>query len=317
MRALAWTLSTLLIACGGSDDPGGVGGASGATASGGSGGVAGSAGSAGAGGGAAGQAGCATELTPPGTDPTCLASVSGRLVDDDGGPIGGVVASVCGPVCFYGETGADGRFTVDVNAVLTPADYSVLAHARPLRASFYFRLPALTADGTVDVGDLPVLALPDGPPLALDGTAQTVTSGEVTLSVPDGVTVKLDPEDLAGGDDGKKLRVLRLDRSRYATFGIDDAYFAVYAFAPFEAWFRAADKSETTARVSFAPGGDLTPGAAIEVAALGSYLFPEWIAPAQLGPAASAAVAADGRTVELDAGQGLPYLTWVALRAKP
>ncbi len=316
MRLLALSLCHLaLLGCSNQDTTPAVGdGAAGASGGGAAGmGMGGASGS----GGSGGQPSCSTDVAPPGADPVCLRSVGGRLVSDDGSPLAGVVTSVCGPICFYGETAADGTFEVVVEAMLTPADYSILAHARPDRATFYFRLPNVPADGVVEMGDLPALALPGGVPLKLDGTAQAVTSGEVTLHVDDGVTVKLDPEDLAAGDAGRNLRALRVPAERFAEFGVDPSHFAVYAFAPFEAWFRNADKSETTARLSFATDGSRAAGTKIEVAALGSYLFPTWITPAAFEPIATGTVSTDGTTIEMDSGEGLRYLTWVALRELP
>jgi hypothetical protein len=43
----------------------------------------------------------------------------------------------------------------------------------------------------------------------------------------------------------------------------------------------------------------------------------DWVTPAAFEPVANARVTADGTRIELDSGEGLRYLTWVALRAKP
>jgi hypothetical protein len=43
-------------------------------------------------------------------------------------------------------------------------------------------------------------------------------------------------------------------------------------------------------------------------------VYPDWVTPAAFEKVASAHVSADGSRVELDPGEGLPHLTWIALR---
>jgi hypothetical protein len=165
---------------------------------------------------------------------------------------------------------------------------------------------------------------PDGPTLVVKtdrvgAPAQTVSNGDVTLEVAAGVLVELDVEDVLAADLGKRFRVLAIPAERQARFAKPELGIrALYAFAPFESSFiNESDESLAQARLSFKNSTGFAAGAAIEVLALGTYLYPEWIQTAAFVPVATAHVTSDGGRIEMDPGQGIPHLTWVGLRAKP
>jgi hypothetical protein len=254
----------------------------------------------------------------------CVLRVLGRAIDQDGASAPADLAvSACGPTqCNPGTTDAAGRFDIEVGLHLFPSVYAVQVHARPNYASFYFPLPDALSS-TVDMGDLRILAMPaSGPAFAIDraGTpAQSLTSGDVTLDVGDGVYVRLDVESVLAGDLGKQFRALRIPDALLGEFtsGASDIR-AMYAFEPFESSFEVGGmpNSEVTVRLSFATTAGLTDGAAVEVLALGSYVYPDWLPIGKFSHAANAHVIPErtGSHVELDAGEGLRHLTWVALR---
>lgn len=324
MAARGLALLTLALAAGCSNDESGAN--SGSAGQGGSGGAAGQAGSGGAAG--AGEDGgkqpCSMD---PATFPqgsTCVLEARGRVIDGSGAPRPKLRTSVCGPVCYFGETGDDGRFVVTMGDYIPPSEYSALPHGRPHLTSFYYALPA-AAQGSVDLGDLLVLSLPtSGPALIVkqDGAgapAQTVTSGDVTLEVAEGVAVRIDVEDVILDAEGRMFRSLSIPAQHRDTFA-DPALGIVllYALTPFEATFQdAATAALSSARLSFANSANFAPNAAIEVLALGSYLYADWVKPGSFEPVATAKVSADGTRIDLDVGAGLPYLTWVGLRPKP
>jgi hypothetical protein len=300
------------------------------TASGGSGGggASGSGGGGGSGGGTGGGD-SGTECPLPaqlGAGEVCLEAVEGRVTDSAGNPVPDTLTTVCGSrQCNPGVTGTDGRFRVEVGFALALRDYSTLPHGRPNRTNFYFQLPLDATGPVIEVGDLPMLDLPATGPLLVVKTdnagapAQSVTSGDVTLEVADGVRVLLDVEDVVEGENGKLFRALEVPQERRDTF-IDPALgaFALYAFTPFEAGFDVeATGVSATARLSFANRTGLAAGSAVEVLALGTYQYLDWVKPAAFEPVATASVTADGARIELDPGEGLRYLTWVALRDKP
>jgi len=258
----------------------------------------------------------------------CLEAVEGRVTGSSGNTtVANVLITVCGarrcsnPVA----TGADGRFRNDVGFSVALRDYSTLTHGRPNRTSFYFQLPLDAPGPVIEVGDLPTLDLPATGPLLVVKTdnagapAQSVTSGDVTLEVAEGVRVLLDVEDVVEGENGKMFRALDVPQDQRDTF-IDPSLgaLALYALTPFEAGFDVeATGASASARLSFANRTSLAAGSAVEVLALGTYQYVDWITPAAFEPVATATVTADGTRIELDSGEGLRYLTWVALRAKP
>jgi hypothetical protein len=330
----------VLIGCGENDaakpaGSGGSGASSGdaGSSSGGSGGSAGNGGtggSGGTGGGALGTTGdpdAGERCTPGSAGPTassvCLLEVRGRVVDEAGAPIPALVTSVCGPICYDGDTDATGAFSVRPGVHLELRDYSVTPHGRPNRAGFYFQLPIDSTASIIDIGELPLPAIPvDGPTLVVrtdraGAPAQTASNGDLTLEVSAGVQIKLDVEDVLAADLGKKFRVLSIpadQRARFANPALGIR--ALSALAPFESSFITdRDESLALARLSFKNSAGFAAGTAIEVLALGTYLFPEWIQPAAFVPVATARVTSDGGRIEMDPGQGLSHLTWVGLRA--
>ncbi len=286
----------------------------------GSGGVAGSGGLDGGAGAAGADAGCTGDPSP---QARCIKSVSGRVVDGQGSGIGKLLMSVCGSICYYGETEANGAFNVAVGARLDPAQYSTLPHGRPDRTNFYFQLPDSAADDFV-AGDLLSLALPSGGEALVvksdqnGAPAQSVTHAGVTLDVPAGVVVKIDVEDIALGSDGKLFRALRVDAAQHAAF-VQPSMNVVELFhlTPFETGFQDDQGKPTKVQLSFPAPAGFAAGEAVEVLALGSYLYPEWLTPARFELIATAKVSTDGTRVDMDPGQGIEYLTWVGLRKKP
>lgn len=277
------------------------------------------AGSGGAG-GSAGSAPCSEG--DPSPEARCIEAVSGTAALSDGSPVAAALVSVCGPVCFYGETNDAGAFDVPVDVRLRPALYSVFVHGRPSHTNFYRRLP-LDAEGVVDVGELLLLELPAaGPALVvksdkLGAPAQTVVSSGVTLDVPEGVLVKLDVEDITLGELGKQFRALQVPVSEQDAFADPALGFELLvAFAPFEAAFQGEGGAPSKVRLNIASSG-LAAGTKVQWLALGSYLFPDWVEPATFDVVASGAVSADGARIEMDPGEGIEYLTWVGVRVAP
>lgn len=256
------------------------------------------------------------------TAPIEVRDVRGRLVDESGNPIGaGVLVTACGPQqCTPGRTDDRGRFTVSVNLEVDPRDYSILAHGRPEYAAFYHSLPEAFLGPDVDVGDLFLPTLPDsGPRIEVDrmgAPAQTVTSGDVSMLVPEGTFVRLDVESATFGDTGREFRALRVSGDQKDALVDPSLGLSVlYGLEPFEARFETVpDRLPAEVRLSFENTIGLDAGASVEVFALGTYVYPDWVKPARFEPVARATVSADGVRIEMDDSTGLPYLTWVGLR---
>lgn len=272
-----------------------------------------------------GNAPCSEDPSTIAAGAVCVHDISGRFIDGAGDPVPDLVVSACGPEqCNPGDTGDDGAFTIAVNRHIVVADYSVVPHGRPEKAAFYFRVPGGGPGPDIDMGDLRQLSMPEsGPPLVIDpagAPAQSVTSGEVTLDVDDGVSVRLDVDSNLAGDAGKQFRALRVPDELLGDFADPElGLVALYGFEPFESQFEIPGDPPRPADVqlTFDNTETLAPGSAVEVLALGSYLHPEWVEPAAFEPVATGHVTDDGSRIVMDAGQGVRYLTWVGLRPAP
>lgn len=239
----------------------------------------------------------------------CLNAVSGQIVDDSGKGIPNLVTSVCAVACFFGMTRADGTFSNDVYQIVDPTYYAFEAHGRPDRASWYAPLPPLSGMSGAFAQPLLLPSLPaSGPLIALDQSAQTVTSGDVTLTLAQGTKVMLDVEDVVNGDPGRELRVVKISPPTKMPF-VDAAAppDALYGFSPFEVRF------SQPATLSFANSAGLAANAAVDVLALGGLVGVNPPA-GHFSKVATAHVTADGSSIVMDSGQGVNGLTWIALR---
>jgi len=284
----------------------------------------GSAGAAAGGAGGVGGAGGAVPCSEPAADipagALCVHNVSGRVIDASGAPVSGVLVSAFGTACFPGNSGADGRFTVPVNRHIVLSKTSLLVHERPLKAGFYYQLPTSPLPD-LDVGDTPLLPLPEGPALVAypDGSPmQSVTSGDVTLDVPAGVEVKLDYDELDAGAKGKEFRALAVPPNLWSDF-VDPSLnlSALYAFGPFEAAFLDAQTGKPAlAQMTFANTTGFPASTPVEFLQLGSYLYPDLVPTGTFAPVATGTVSADGKTITMDSATGLQYITWIGIREK-
>jgi hypothetical protein len=277
-------------------------------------------------GGAGGMEGCTTDVGGAPSNAVCITNVRGRFIDEQAAGVPDLVVSVCGAIqCNPGMGLGDGTFDVTVGYFIPPADYAAQAHARELgKAIFYFRLPADAPGPVVELGDLPLLQMPaTGPDVIVDtdmmgAPAQSVTSNGVTLDIDDGVALNLGFDDAILGEEGKKFIALQVPAEQHASY-IDPSLNVtlLYAFYPFESSFRlAADISQyAKARLSFPNDAGWPAGTPVEMLALGTYIFPEWLTPAVFEVVATGVVSTDGSTIETNPGEGFEHLTWVGVRA--
>jgi hypothetical protein len=256
----------------------------------------------------------AVDLTPacppPSTDAgVCLDTVNGKMVDDTGAGVPNLVVSVCAVACYFGQTTADGTFSNPVYDLVVPDYYAFEAHGRPDHASWYARLPPLVGMSASYAQPLLLPSLPaSGPLIALDQSAQTLTSGDVTLNLASGTKVMLDVEDVALKDVGRQLRVVKISPpSKLPFFDGQSEPDALYGFAPFEVFF-----SQPTP-LTFANSAALPANAAVDVLEMGGLINVNPPA-GNFTKVATAHVSADGNTIVMDSGQGVTELTWIALR---
>lgn len=243
----------------------------------------------------------------------CVKTVSGKVLNLTGAPVGGKLVSICGSVCFFGETQADGTFNAKIGSYIKVSNFAASVHGRPEHASLYEKLPASMSEDIALAGTMIVPGVPAlGAKIPMDSkrvviAATTVTHTDVSLNFAAGTTVDLDLEDVElidkGGDNLRAVKVLEKD---YPAFVRGTTVKVVYAMTPFDAKF---DKK---VGVTIANTG--LPDGPVELIALGNEFLKEPFTAGTLQVVATGT--AKGGTVTTDAGQGLTYLTWLGVRAK-
>jgi hypothetical protein len=251
---------------------------------------------------------------PPGSQ--CVKTVTGKVVDPAGGTIpAGKLISVCGSICFFGETNADGTFTAKVGKYIKVSNFAASVHGRPDHASLYEKLPATMTEDIALANTMFIPAMPaTGTAIPIDKdrivqTAQVVTHGDVTLSFPAGTTVDLDLEDVELWTDkkgGEHLRAVKVAEKDYPSFVKGSTVKALYAMTPFDAKF---DK-----KVSVTIKNTGMPDGPVEIVALGNEFLKEPFTAGVLQVVGTGT--AKSGTVTTDTGVGLSYLTWLGVRPK-
>jgi hypothetical protein len=245
----------------------------------------------------------------PGPDlgTTCVLSVSGKVVMTGGAPANNLLVSVCAGTCYFGRTGADGNFTTLVDAQIPYDQFALMLHGRPDNATYYTPLPPLAGMSSTFAAPLPLPAMPSsGPTIALDISAQTLTSGDVTLTLAAGTMVQLSVEDVVNGAPGKQFRALTIAQPSSMPF-VDAAAppDALYGFSPFESVFSQKAQLTFTAPAGFANG------IAVDVQQM-TVLIGGAPPAGRFVHAANAHVVA-GQVV-MDAGEGVTGLSFIALK---
>lgn len=242
----------------------------------------------------------------------CVVRVTGQVLSDEAAaPLADTFLTFCGSICFSGTSDANGRFDVPVKRYVDVPKYSIHVHGRPDRVDYYSRVPAVANDALAFAAPLGVPRLPaSGPLLLLDGSAQTVTHGDATLEIAAGTKVTLDLEDENTGDVGKQFRALRITDPKRMPF-VDAAAppDLLYVFSPFEV------KLSQKARLTFANGTSIPAGTKLDVLSqrgLDITNPPSGV----FDRVAGAGVSADGQRIELDVGDGVTTLTWIALKRR-
>jgi hypothetical protein len=235
----------------------------------------------------------------------CPAQVHGQVVDESGAAVAALTVSVCADQCFFGTTQPDGKFTVVPDQHIVLGNYALELHGRPGHVTYY--TPLAAANGLVIDFSAP-LRLPllpaSGPEIVADGTAQTVTSGDLTVTIPAATQIFFDVEDF-GTANGHQLRVLAVDDPTKLPF-VTQKPDVLYGCSPFEVSF------SQKAALSFVNRASLPAGAAVEIQSMRGLV--NGAPPAgRFQHAANAHVSADGKTITTDAGEGVTELTWLAL----
>lgn len=241
---------------------------------------------------------------------TCLLQASGKVTDLANAPLGNLVVTVCGSICFGNRTDDAGAYVIPVGMFLPTENYAMHADGRPDHAVDYLRFThAEPANVTVSMR-LPtmppsnVLLPPDGAP------GSTITVGDLTLVIADNTKFNLDIEDFGNGDAGRTLRVAAVPLVDAPPYAIAANVDAIYALAPSSA------KSSNKMGVSLVNSANLAANVAVELLVLGDDYFSVPPSVGVLSVAALAHVSSDGKTIQTDLGEGISELTWLAVRRK-
>ncbi|GAC1353632.1 MAG: hypothetical protein NVSMB47_06420 [Polyangiales bacterium] len=256
---------------------------------------------------------------------TCLRHATGKVVDEAGKPVPNLSVTVCGRVCYFGHTGDDGAFDVHVGHYIVVDRFNAVVHGVIDHASSDRPLPAVGADGTV-VFDRPVpaptfdkigTALPD------PGVGGTVSAGEVTLVIPAGTELGLDPDVIEAGAAGRTFRSYRWKDSTLPTFATGSNVAALWALGPFDTQSckkvpcnGVVDTIKMGVSVANPSAATLPAGTAVEFVSLAVDLFSKPFNAGQMVVVATGKVSADGKSIDSDAGQGIATLSWLGVRKK-
>jgi|GEM_PF-3329889 len=263
------------------------------------------------------------------TDETsCIGVVTGKVIDSAGAGVAELDVTVCGPTCFRGTTDESGMFEIELNAYVVVSEYSVQPHGTPNASTFYYPLPTDLPDGDYDSGELRVVELPsDGgvfvTKLELEADAvspqQTLTSGDVSVSLAEGTVIRLSIIDGQEGEEGRRFRASELSETQMEHFAPSLMDSRVFALGPFEARLTGPDSMPPEVSLSVQNSLDWAADSEVEVLALGTYLADDWITPSSFERVGVATVSSDGESIVLDAGgaPGISYLTWLAMRPLP
>ena len=254
----------------------------------------------------------------------CVRHVTGSAVDPSGKPLADLVISVCGGICYFSKTGADGTFDAHIGRFINHTQFSVLVHGRPKYASLYDTLPAPAAGDLIALKNPIVVPLYDsiGKDLPADGSpAGSDTAGPVTVSWPAGTEFELDVEDVADTATGRMLKSAKwADLTKPPTFAVGKNVLALYGLAPFDMKVCTARPCDDTnlvkMSVTLTNETGLPAGTAVELIVLDTNLFSIPFSAGTGKVAATGTVSADGKTITTDAGQGLTSLTWIGVRKK-
>jgi hypothetical protein len=258
---------------------------------------------------------------------TCVLEVKGTVGDLGGAPLGNLIMTFCGSICWGTRSDDAGVFSIPVGDFVDTENYAIHADGRPDHAVDYLRL-AKGAPRTVSATmHLPLLP-PSNVTLPADGAlASTVTVADVTLSIADGTKFDLDIGDCENADaGGRTLRVAAVPLASAPAYALSANVDAIYALSPSGAKSFVGTsggcvpppgtKSPIKMGVTLINSAALPASAAVDLLVLGDDYFSVPPNVGTLSVAAAAHVSADAKTIQTDPGEGISELTWLAVRRK-
>ena len=266
--------------------------------------------------GAGASSGCDLEtgdpctLTPavnPGVK-SAVNTITGRVLDVDGNPVGKILFDVCGTdQCLSGESDDQGNATVDGMGKELTDNHLIYGHG-----DHYVQWAAdIPASG--DFGDIHAVAFPDHSEGQEMCPGTTVTQGDVTLEIADPGNIKHDLINIGGDKTKLGFRSVNVPVTGLNLPALDSSYGfeLVYALAPIQSKICPAAKMT----IPNSKGWDAD--AAVEFFLHGSTTFTDLhTAYGEWAKVSDGAVSADGKTVSTSDGQGIPVLGPIGIRLK-
>jgi hypothetical protein len=317
-------IALIAAACSsGSGEPTGTGGTTGqttgteagttTTGSAGTGGASTSTGAAGTGGGDIACKG--SDYSDPNAPKVKIGTVSAKIVDLMGNPApSDFSVQVCGTnLCFYGKSGSAGQFAVVGSATPLQQPLFKFGDARGYaKLGIPVTAAKLDAMGNETFGTLTTAALPaDG---AVITPGKTITSGDVTLTLPAGGVAVIDdsiyPEAI---DQQLRAVTIPIDKATEVLAAAPAGIEQLYGVGPLETVFCPA----ATVTVPNADAVKWPAGTDVELWILGlDGASQEWAPYGGWLKVSDGKVSADGKTISTT-GAGLPLLSTFGIRKKP
>lgn len=251
--------------------------------------------------------GCQTPIGGEIPGAVCITSLKGKVVDENGKPIADLVTTACGDGCTFGKTDASGVASMAVHRYMHKA--AMMLHGRSTYATYY---AAITGEGDIDKGTLILPRMPnEGVTIPEDGVATTLLSGDVKLTLPQGVKVAIDKMELEEPSQ-QQYRALSVPLEKAPAFvDATSKIVALYALTPFATTF------DPGVGVSIPNRTNLAAGAAVEFFSHGTEADDKYGTFASFTKVAEGHVSADGSVIQTDDGQRLSELSWLGVRLKP
>lgn len=241
----------------------------------------------------------------------CVERVVGRVTDQDGRPVTGVLLTLCGMgQCRDLAPNSNGEFDYRIDARLNPAVFAVHAEApQQPYALLYAQMPQVRAGVATFESPIRLHRMNSEGAAIVRGMSagQTVTAGDVTLTIPRGAMIL---PSLADEERTLEFRSVGVAMYQSPAFAQGASMSALYALAP------TALTSTMSMRVRVRNRAELAAGQRVEFVTMGTDIEADRFDAGSLIVLGLGRVTADGQFIESDEGVGVRELHWVGVRVK-
>jgi hypothetical protein len=257
-----------------------------------------------------GGTGCANAIASS-ANGLCVTRIAGRVTDVDGAPIAGATVTLCGAgQCIDMPPSPTGDFELALSSTIDPSVFAL--HAEVLGQPFgivYAPLPQVRSGLAVLDQPLRLPRITTAGDRITRGrsTGQTVTAGDVTLTIPAGAMIVPSFADEMSALEFRAIGVARYQAPPFVTHAALDA---VWSLAP------GALTSSMPMRVRLRNRPGYPRATTVELVVMGHDLEADRFDAGHAVTLGSARVSDDGAFIESDAGVGLRELYWIGVRRR-